>query len=70
MKLRNKFFSALPRAEISSLSNFQKICLYFLVGRSSFYGNRLSWEFMKKNTSENVSVHLPKEHKIERGIKW
>ena len=30
LKLRNKFFLALPRAKISSLSNFQNIGLYFL----------------------------------------
>ena len=47
-KLRNKFFLALPRVENSSLSSFQKICLNFLIGGSSFYGNRLSLEFMKK----------------------
>ena len=47
-KLRNKSLLALPRAEILSLSNFQKISLYFLVGGSSFYGIRLSGEFMKK----------------------
>ena len=41
-KLRNKFFLALPKAEISFLFNFQKINLYFLVCGSSFYGNRLS----------------------------
>ena len=32
----------LSSSEILSLSNFQKICLYFLVGGSSFYGNRLN----------------------------
>ena len=42
LKLRNKFFLALLKAEISSLSNFQKTCLYFLVGGSFFYGNRFS----------------------------
>ena len=36
--------------------NFQKICLYFLIGGSSFYGCRLSWEFMKKITSEKPLV--------------
>ena len=38
-KIKNKFSLALMRAEITSHSNFQKICLYFLVGVSSFYGN-------------------------------
>ena len=61
---------SLPRAEILSLSNFQKICLYFLISRSSFYDNRLTLEFMKKNYKwKNFSIHLPKEYKIERGIK-
>ena len=37
------------KAEISSLANFQKICLYFLVCRSSLYGSRLSLGFTTKN---------------------
>ena len=41
-EVEKQVLSALPRAEISSLSNFQKICLYILISRSSFYGNRLS----------------------------
>ena len=55
-KLINKLFLALPRVEISSLSNFQKICLNILVGESSFYGNRLSSNFMKKITSGKTLV--------------
>ena len=54
--LRNKLFLALSRAEISSLSNFSKICLYFLVCGTSFYGNRLSWEVMEKTPSEKALV--------------
>ena len=41
-KVEKQVLLVFPRAEISSLSNSQKIYLYFLVGGSSFYGDRLS----------------------------
>ena len=47
-KVEKQTFSTLFRAEISSLSNFHKICLYFLVSGSLFYENKLNLEFMKK----------------------
>ena len=55
-KVQKKFFSALSRAKISTLPNFQKICLHFFDCRTSFYANRLSLEFMKKTTSEEIVV--------------
>ena len=65
-KLRNKFFLALLIAKISSLSNFQEICLYFFDGKSLFYAMRLSWEFMKKTTSKKYfGIHLSKEYEVE-----
>ena len=42
LKDEKQIFSALSRAEISSLSNFHKICLYFLVGGSLFNENKLN----------------------------
>ena len=50
------FFSALPKAKISFLSNFEELCLYFLVCGTSSCGNRLSLEFMKEITSEKTLV--------------
>ena len=41
-KVEKQVFSALSRAEISSFSNFQKICLYSDFCRTSFYANKLS----------------------------
>ena len=61
-KVDKQVFLALPRAEISSLSNFQKICLYFLVFGFSFYGNRLSWEFMEKIASKKTLVFTFKKN--------
>ena len=50
------------RAEISSLSNFQKICLYFCESRFSFYGKKPSWEFMKKIISKITLVFAFKKN--------
>ena len=50
------FFQALSRAKISSLSNFQKIYIYFFDCRTSFYANKLGLEFMKRTTSEEIVV--------------
>ena len=42
IKVEKEALLALPKAEISFLSNFQKICIYFLIYGFSFYGNSLS----------------------------
>ena len=41
-KIEKQVLSSFPRAKILFLFNFQKICLCFLVGGFSIYGNLLS----------------------------
>ena len=41
-KVEKQVFISLSRAEISSLSNLKKICLYFFDCKTSFYANKLS----------------------------
>ena len=58
------------KAEISSLSSFQKICLYFFNCRFLSYGKETKLRIYEKITSgHSLVITFQIEYEVERGVK-